>query len=40
LYNNEALRQQIIRNGMALDFSWERQGAQYIDLFRKLSGLS
>jgi starch synthase len=40
LYANEALRQKIMQNGMALDFSWERQGAQYVDLFRKLSGLS
>jgi glycogen synthase len=40
LYHNEALRQKIIRNGMAMDFSWEHQGAQYVDLFRKLSGLS
>ena len=28
----------LVRNGMAADFSWARQGAQYVTLFRKLSG--
>ena len=37
LYANRPLMQKIVHNGMAQDFSWERQGAQYVDLFRKLS---
>jgi len=28
----------LVRNGMAADFSWERQGAQYVTLYRKLIG--
>jgi glycogen synthase len=28
----------MMQNGMKKDFSWERQGQQYIDLFRRLSG--
>ena len=29
----------IVANGMARDFSWSRQGASYVDLFRQLSNL-
>ena len=36
LYANRKLMQKIVHNGMAQDFSWERQGALYVDLFRKL----
>jgi starch synthase len=26
----------LIRNGMAQDFSWEHQGAQYVELYERL----
>jgi starch synthase len=26
----------LVRNGMQCDFSWQRQGAQYVDLYRRL----
>lgn len=38
LYDDRALWTRIMRNGMAKDFSWERQGARYVELFRQLSG--
>jgi starch synthase len=28
----------MVRNGMAKDFSWERQGGQYVDIYRRLTG--
>jgi len=37
LYRNKPLWNKIIDNGMAMDFSWERQGAHYVRLFRRLS---
>jgi len=37
LYRDQTLWRKIMRNGMAMDFSWERQGARYVDLFRSLS---
>ena len=39
LYQNKPLWQKIIANGMAQDFSWQRQGARYVELFRQLSGM-
>jgi hypothetical protein len=27
-----------VRNGMAMDYSWEKQGRIYVDLFRRLTG--
>jgi starch synthase len=36
LYEDKPLWQKIMRNGMAMDFSWERQVQQYETLFRKL----
>lgn len=36
LYDRKPLWQKIIRNGMAKDFSWEHQGAVYVELFRHL----
>ena len=39
LYQDEALWRRIIANGMAQDFSWERQGARYVELFRALGDL-
>jgi starch synthase len=29
---------QLMRNGMARDFSWDRQGPKYEELFRRLAG--
>jgi len=29
--------QRLVQNGMARDFSWERQGRHYVDLYRRLS---
>ncbi|MGB5249163.1 MAG: glycogen synthase GlgA [Gammaproteobacteria bacterium] len=40
LYQDKTLWRQIMRNGMGMDFSWQRQGALYVDLFRSLSNLS
>ena len=28
----------LVRRGMAEDFSWDRQGLQYVDLYRRMSG--
>jgi starch synthase len=39
LYTNKPVWRKIIRNGMAMDFSWDRQGAAYVELFRSLSKL-
>lgn len=39
LFENRALWQQIVANGMAQDFSWDRQGGRYVELFRGLSKL-
>jgi starch synthase len=39
LYSDQATWQAIIANGMAKDFSWERQGAHYVKLFRELGGV-
>ena len=38
LYKDKPLWKNIMRNGMAMDFSWQQQGEQYVDIFRKLSG--
>ncbi len=37
LYPNKKPWRQMMRNGMAMDFSWERQGHIYIDLFRRIT---
>lgn len=34
LYLQKALWKKIVRNGMAMDFSWARQGQEYVNLFR------
>jgi starch synthase len=31
---------QLMRNGMAQDFSWDRQAGEYLKLYRDLSGKS
>jgi len=40
LYDDKVLWRKIVANGMAQDFSWERQGARYVELFRELSKLT
>ncbi len=37
-YADKRMWRRIMRNGMAMDYSWDRQGKQYIDLYRRLSG--
>jgi len=36
LFRNRALWTRMMSNGMAQDFSWERQGAQYVQLYERL----
>jgi starch synthase len=38
LYREPAHWQQLVANAMAQDYSWERQGALYIDEYRRLVG--
>ena len=38
LFEDRPLWQKIMRNGMAMDFSWQRQGEQYVNIFHRLSG--
>jgi starch synthase len=40
IYANGPLWQAVIQNGMRQDFSWDRQGARYVQLFRELSQTS
>ncbi len=37
LYQDKSTWRKLVRNGMAMDFSWERQGQVYIDLFRHIT---
>ena len=37
LYRDRALWHKVIENGMRKDFSWQRQGQRYVELFRQLS---
>lgn len=36
LYADKAAWEKVVANGMAMDFSWDRQGQIYVDLFREL----
>ena len=36
LFEDQALWQKIMRNGMAMDYSWQHQGEQYVEIFRRL----
>lgn len=36
LYKNRKVWEKMVRSGMARDFSWEKQGAVYVDLYRRL----
>lgn len=38
LYAAPAHWLRMVRNGMARDFSWERQGGEYVELYRRLVG--
>lgn len=40
LFQNQGLWAQVVRNGMAQDFSWDSQGDRYVQLFRELTGKS
>lgn len=37
LYADQKLWKKVMRNGMAMDFSWQQQGEQYVKIFRELS---
>ncbi len=37
LFEDQLLWRKIMLNGMAMDFSWERQGSRYVDIFRQLA---
>ena len=39
LYASKSHWKKMVANGMAMDYSWERQGAHYVDLFRQLSSV-
>ena len=36
LYDEPSQWTQMVRNGMARDFSWERQGQRYVEIYRSL----
>jgi starch synthase len=36
LHRDPVTWRRVVANGMARDFSWEKQGARYVDLFRAL----
>ncbi|MFT7530777.1 MAG: starch synthase, partial [Gammaproteobacteria bacterium] len=38
LYQDKTNWRKLVRNGMAMDYSWKHQGQIYIDLFRQLLG--
>jgi starch synthase len=38
LYPKKPVWRKLMRNGMAMDYSWEQQGQFYIDLFYRLAG--
>jgi starch synthase len=37
LFNDKVLWKKVMRNGMAQDFTWRKQGAHYVNAFRRLS---
>jgi starch synthase len=37
LFEDQPLWRKIMRNGMAVDFSWEQQGSRYVEIFRRLA---
>jgi len=38
LYTEKATWRKLVRNGMAMDYSWQKQGQIYVDLFHRLTG--
>jgi len=38
LYQDKTTWRKLVRNGMAKDFSWDRQGQVYVDLFYRIAG--
>ena len=38
LYPNRPVWRRMMQNGMRKNYSWEKQGQEYVDLFRRLSG--
>lgn len=36
LFHEKKAWRKLVRNGMAMDYSWQRQGQVYVDLFRRL----
>ncbi len=38
LFEDKVLWKKIMLNGMAMDFSWEQQGEEYVTLFRRITG--
>jgi len=38
-YDDQDVWRQLMRNAMAEDFSWDRQGPHYVELYRRLSGV-
>jgi starch synthase len=38
LYQDKKTWRRLMQNGMARDYSWQRQGQVYVDLFRRLAG--
>jgi len=37
LYEDKKAWRKLVRNGMAMDYSWKRQGTIYVDLFRRIA---
>jgi starch synthase len=38
LYQDKRTWRKLMQNGMAMDYSWKKQGQVYLDLFRQLAG--
>jgi len=38
LYQDKRTWRKLMQNGMAMDYSWKRQGQAYVDVFRQLTG--
>jgi starch synthase len=37
LYQDKRTWRKLMQNGMAMDYSWKKQGQVYVDLFRQLA---
>ena len=38
LYQDRDAWRQLVHNAMSRDYSWDRQGAHYVELYRRLTG--